>query len=45
MRVNHDFAEDKFVQINLEVYKYLLNQKYIDINTPASRCGPWCRAS
>ena len=31
--VNHDFAEDKFVQINLEVYKYLLNQKYIDINT------------
>lgn len=30
--LSHDFADDAFVQINLEVYKYLLNPEGMDIN-------------
>ncbi|MBK8624104.1 MAG: hypothetical protein IPN86_00575 [Saprospiraceae bacterium] len=30
--LSHDFANDAFVKINLEVYKYLLNPEGMDIN-------------
>ncbi len=30
--LSHDFADDAFVKINLEVYKYLLNPEGMDIN-------------
>ncbi|MFZ1789781.1 MAG: tetratricopeptide repeat protein [Saprospiraceae bacterium] len=30
--LSHDFADEAFVMINLEVYKYLLNPEGIDIN-------------